>query len=600
MRRRQSGGGAAQNDMKTILAGLVVLTTGLTTVVSTEEFILPARDIPVGCAKICGPAVELVSKCSAGKANKAVKRQVPVSDGKEVDVWMTQNGEWVSDQMVNLAVAAGAVIPPAGGTVAASDLFAVQVDAANVVDAAEVEEDEAGEVQVATFPGSKSKEERREERRRRRAERRRQEELQRQRSRVVDENVIKIDRGPSKVGDSSTEPVTITLIINGAQTPVTRRRMQMDEFTSRRAAGGQVAGPQPSPSLPADVFPPGRLPGRGGGGGGGGRRQRLAPVVVPPVAPKTTKTTATATATTTKTTSTRANSTTTTTTRTSSTSSTRPSTSSILRSITVGRSEDESSSSLRTSSSSSSSRSSATRGRVFATGRTTSLSRPARATNSSSSFATTTTTTTTTSKTTTTTRLAAFPARTSTLRTTRTTNSLSSTASSSSSSSTTTTTSSSSLRTVVAGKEVESESQITEAAEAVRTVIPGQEVVGSSPDDEIGIPGDSSGIAVSKQLSNEESCVCENESFDVASIISFCASCIAQLDSNATDKQKNINQIRDTCGFEPQNFTRDDVVSAANVRVDVSSVTTTNEAPRTAVVSFALALFCAAVVAWVA
>ncbi|PHH59182.1 hypothetical protein CDD80_1854 [Ophiocordyceps camponoti-rufipedis] len=98
--------------MKLLHAGI----TALAALAAAKDLTLRAAEIPVGCATICGPAVELVSRCNAGRPNARVKRQAqePGPETKMVDVWVTSNGTEVPDEVVNRALAQGQAAPVTG------------------------------------------------------------------------------------------------------------------------------------------------------------------------------------------------------------------------------------------------------------------------------------------------------------------------------------------------------------------------------------------------------------------------------------------------------------------------------------------------------
>ncbi|RDA85436.1 hypothetical protein CP532_1539 [Ophiocordyceps camponoti-leonardi (nom. inval.)] len=93
--------------MKTTLADFVILATSLSSLlVTAKEFAFPSTDVPIGCAKICGPVVEAVEKCDAqdkaGKSKQLLKRQVPVGENV-VAVWLDKDGKWIPDEVVEKA-----------------------------------------------------------------------------------------------------------------------------------------------------------------------------------------------------------------------------------------------------------------------------------------------------------------------------------------------------------------------------------------------------------------------------------------------------------------------------------------------------------------
>ncbi|KAM4063954.1 hypothetical protein HRG_007041 [Hirsutella rhossiliensis] len=70
--------------MRTIHAGLAILSSGLAAVAFAEA--LPPEDIPVQCARMCGPMVELTSQCTPRRATRRSNLdEDSVADGKDVE-----------------------------------------------------------------------------------------------------------------------------------------------------------------------------------------------------------------------------------------------------------------------------------------------------------------------------------------------------------------------------------------------------------------------------------------------------------------------------------------------------------------------------------
>ncbi|KAF4584136.1 hypothetical protein GQ602_005509 [Ophiocordyceps camponoti-floridani] len=255
--------------MKNLHAGIAALAA----LASAKEFALRPADIPVGCATICGPAVELVSRCSAGRPNARLKRQVPVPGTDLVDVWVGPSGDLVSDMLVNQAVALGRGFPetgvfPAAVPAAAVQAGAVQAAALDALDEGGLDGGEVGgPVAAASFEGDPLGERRRLTLRERR-ERRLLRELriraeQRRRETEADELLRNEIEGGRRKKEADDGTQTIVLVIKGGQpTPVARRRMSRGEFAARRSAQRSIVivDPMTGRSMVVPAQPPAGVP----------------------------------------------------------------------------------------------------------------------------------------------------------------------------------------------------------------------------------------------------------------------------------------------------------------------------------------------------
>ncbi|RCI09097.1 hypothetical protein L249_5042, partial [Ophiocordyceps polyrhachis-furcata BCC 54312] len=249
---------------QTMLADFVILATSLSALlVTAEEFAFPSTDVPVGCARICGPVIEAVDKCrgETGKT-KQLKRQVPVG-GNVVAVWLDKDGNWIPDDVIEDAQW-GPIVMVDDDDDDDDDLGFDEDDdgalSANLGD---------GKVRAATSRSS-----RREEREIRRAKRRAQRALrkkleeERRIAQLTPNNgrgraPINIGNGGGNRADDQTT-VVLTLIFDKSKMTMTATR-SLQTISPGPGGGRTGAGAQPFmvpgpgsfafPGEPANVFP---------------------------------------------------------------------------------------------------------------------------------------------------------------------------------------------------------------------------------------------------------------------------------------------------------------------------------------------------------